>query len=198
MAISLVLILIISTLLLVIGIVNNNVDLINLGYSFVVGIITGILSSVAITSYFRKKDKEILLINTKLLKRKSVLMKQYNALQEMAKFYLEIVLSLQAYLYANPDLNTENGYFELCKLILSRPMGSIYEDTVITESEIDYLSMTMLSLSELEQLILKKDFAKIVITEEMLKCIEFNGMCMSINGKIKVESDQIEVKMKSV
>lgn len=198
MIISLVLTLIISISLLIIGIINKNADLINLAYSFVVGIITGILSSITITLYFRRKDKKTLENNIELLKRKSVLMNQYNALQGIAKVYLDIVLALQAYLYANPDLKSENGYFELCKTILNRPMGSIYEDTVITEDENYYVSMIMLQLSKLEELIINKDFTKIDITKEMLKCMEFNGRCMPINGRIQIELNQIEAKMKSV
>lgn len=197
MIISLVSALIISILLLIIGIINKNADLINLGYSFVVGIITGILSSIAITLYFRRKDRKKLENNTELLKRKSVLMNQYNSLQGIVKAYLEIVLALQAYLYANPDLKTENGYFELCKIILNRPMGSIYEDTVITEDENNYISMTMIQLYKLEKSVINKDFTKIDIAKEMLKCMEFNSRCMPINGRVQIELNQIEAKMKS-
>lgn len=196
MIVSLVVALIISAIILIIGINYSNNNIINLGYSFLVGTITGILSSITITSYFRKKDKKIIKDNTELLNRKSELMEQNNSLEGLVKAYCEIITALQAYLYANPDFTTQNGYFQLCKIILNRPRSSIYKENVITEEENNFVVKSMVQLHNLEDIIINKDFTNIDIKNELLKSLGFTSNCMRICERIQIELNQIEAKIK--
>lgn len=196
MIISMVLGLIISIALLITGMKNNNANLINLGYSFLVGIITGILSSITITLYFRGKDKKTIKDNIELLKRKSELMEQNNWLEEIVKVYTEIVLALQAYIYTNPDFKTQNGYFELCKIILNRPMSSVCKENVVTEEESDYIVKSLIRLRRIEDIIINKSFDNIDMKNEFGECLKFTSNSMNICGRIQIELNEIEAKIK--
>ena len=189
----------IGVVLLRLGLQYDNDNCLNLGISFLSGTIVGIFCNISITQYYRVKDKTIQANNEQLLAKKSAYLEQVDSLTAFVSMYEDVIASLNAFICSNPNLTdgeTDDGYYDVCKSLWYLPDAMHPDESILSQEQIKLMEEARFHLITIRNHIEKKEYSQIKLTDEALFATKLFGVCLTINGSIKVRVRELEAKLK--
>lgn len=189
----------IGIVLLLLGLQYNDDNCLNLGISFLSGTIVGIFCNISITQYYRVKDKTIQTNNEQLLAKKDAYLEQVDSLTAFVSMYEDVIASLNAFICSNPNLTDgerADGYYDVCKSLWYLPDVMHLDETILSQEQIKLIEESRIRLGAIRNHLEKKEYSQIKLTDEALSAMRLFGICMTINGSIKVRVHELEAKLK--